>query len=234
MSLILEALRKMEQERKSRRGAGLDIRPEVLRYRAAVKQPQSKPYLLMAIGLVLLTAGIGAGILLKGNHGEEANHPVAMSSPDLPLAPAAPVHTAEQIAPAPAQSEPEVVQPARMAAEPAAQPKSQPSSVSAPVSRQPGTASGSSLPESAGSPRAKPMHQETSGAAQAAIPEIAISGIAWQDERRMRRAVLNGALVGEGAEVAGARIVEIREDRVRMSRGGQIFEVFFSSGFPSR
>jgi len=236
MSLILEALRKMEQERKSRRGAGLDIRPEVLRYRAAVKQPQSKPYLLVAIGLVLLTAGIGAGILLKGNHGEEANHPVALSSPDLPLAPAAPasvpVPTAEQSAPAP--SEPEVVQPARMAAEPASQAKSQPSSALAPVGRKPGAASGSSLPESAGLPQAKPLHQETSDPSQAGIPEISISGIAWQDERRMRRAVLNGALVGEGAEVAGARVVEIRENKVRMSRGGQIFEVFFSSGFPSR
>lgn len=238
MSLILEALRKMEQERKSRRGAGLDIRPEVLRYRAAVKQPQSKPYLLVAIGLVLLTAGIGAGILLKGNHGEEANRPVAMISPELPLAPAAPVPApvppAEQSVPVPAPSGPGVLQPAPMAAEPAAQPKSQPSSASAPVGRKSGTASGYSLSESAVPPQAKPLHQETSGAAQAGIPEISISGIAWQDERRMRRAVLNGTLVGEGAEVAGARVVEIRENKVRMSRGGQIFEVFFSSGFPSR
>ena len=66
------------------------------------------------------------------------------------------------------------------------------------------------------------------------IPEISISGIAYQDERSLRRAVLNGALVGEGAEVAGARVVEIREHKVRMSRGGQLFDVVFSSGLHSR
>jgi general secretion pathway protein B len=35
--------------------------------------------------------------------------------------------------------------------------------------------------------------------------------------------------VGEGAQVAGARVVEIKEDRVRLSRGGQTFEVQLSS-----
>ena len=66
------------------------------------------------------------------------------------------------------------------------------------------------------------------------LPEITVSGIAFQDERNLRRAVLNGSLVGEGAEVAGARVVEIRENKVRMSRGGQLFDVHFSSGFHSR
>ena len=64
--------------------------------------------------------------------------------------------------------------------------------------------------------------------------DITISGIAYQDERRLRRAVLNGALVGEGAEIGGARVVEIKETKVRLSRGGQVFEVPFSSGLQSR
>jgi len=59
---------------------------------------------------------------------------------------------------------------------------------------------------------------------------ITVSGIAWQDERYLRRAVINGALVGEGAEIQGAKVVEIRENRVRFNRGGEIFEVVHSSG----
>jgi general secretion pathway protein B len=62
------------------------------------------------------------------------------------------------------------------------------------------------------------------------LPDISISGIAWQDERTLRRAVLNNALVGEGAEVAGARVVEIRENRVRMMRGGQLFDIVYTAG----
>lgn len=59
---------------------------------------------------------------------------------------------------------------------------------------------------------------------------ITVSGIAWQDERSLRRAVINGILVGEGAEIEGAKIIEIKESRVRFNRGGEIFEVVHSSG----
>lgn len=76
--------------------------------------------------------------------------------------------------------------------------------------------------------------REEAVSASAGGQDITISGIAYQDERRLRRAVLNGALVGEGAEVAGARVVEIKETKVRLSRGGQVFEVHFSSGLQSR
>lgn len=59
---------------------------------------------------------------------------------------------------------------------------------------------------------------------------ITVSGIAWQDERSLRRAVINGLLVGEGAEIHGARIVEIKENRVRFNRDNDIFEVVHASG----
>jgi general secretion pathway protein B len=52
--------------------------------------------------------------------------------------------------------------------------------------------------------------------------DLKVTGIAWQDERSARRAVVNGALIGEGAVASGARVVEIRQDQVRFSRDGQI------------
>lgn len=62
---------------------------------------------------------------------------------------------------------------------------------------------------------------------------IKVSGIAWQDEHSARRAVVNGFLVQEGGNVSGAKIVEIFQDRVRFSQDGSIFEVYLlASGLP--
>lgn len=231
MSLILDALRKMEQERRERRGAAQNLRPEVLRYRTASpgrqKEPGKFPLALVG-GVLLLCAGVGAGFFLKGE-GKSAQS-VASPAPAAPVpvpaaAPAVP-------APAPAQEAPPLVPAAPPApavaapAPPAA--KDAPVAVAAPA---PKAKLKSARVEPA--PQARPQ-QEVAPVAQGAAPDITISGIAYQDERRMRRAVLNGTLVGEGAEVAGARVVEIKETKVKLSRGGQVFEVPFSSGLQSR
>ncbi|HBA89800.1 MAG TPA: hypothetical protein DCZ75_17960 [Geobacter sp.] len=240
MSLILDALRKMEQERKSRRGAAQDLRPSVLHYRPAAQPKQSVKYPLVLMGVVLIGAGIGAGLLLKGNRGEVAPQAiqapasgVAASVPGAPQPPAAPVAAPLSVAappavvPAPAQNPAanvagNLVEPAPVA--PAAVRAAKPARIPAAA---PGTA-----PLDIPLPQAKAQRENVE--VQGTLPDVAISGIAYQDERRLRRAVLNGQLVGEGAEVAGARVVEIRENKVRMSKGGQIFEIPLSSSLTSR
>jgi general secretion pathway protein B len=59
--------------------------------------------------------------------------------------------------------------------------------------------------------------------------DIKLSGIAWQDEHRARRAVVNGFLVQEGATISGAKITEILQDRVRFSQSGSVFELSLSA-----
>jgi len=59
----------------------------------------------------------------------------------------------------------------------------------------------------------------------AAPIDIKLSGIAWQEERRARRAVVNGFLMQEGGLVSGARITDIFQDRVRFSLSGKVFEI---------
>ncbi len=59
--------------------------------------------------------------------------------------------------------------------------------------------------------------------------DFQVTGIAWLEERAARRAVINGALLGEGALVDGAKIVEIRQDQIRFSRDGRTFAVFIAS-----
>jgi len=226
----------MEQDRKNRRGAAVGIRAEVLRYRTAAQPRQVKPYLPVAISLLLLAGGIGTGAYLLGKRDvvlSQATRPTAalpsVAAPAIPAVPSvAPAATSHSGGAFPA---PEL-----------ATPTGQPVSVSAPV--QPSASKPAGKPaaaaakpgryEAAAKPQAKAPRREGTENLQGAMPDIAISGIAFQDERSLRRAVLNGALVGEGAEVAGARVVEIKENKVRMSRGGEVFDIVFSSGFQSR
>jgi hypothetical protein len=66
----------------------------------------------------------------------------------------------------------------------------------------------------------------------AAPTDIKLSGIAWQDERSARRAVVNGFLFKEGAVVSGAKITEIRADKVRFKSDAGPFEVKLDAALP--
>ena len=63
--------------------------------------------------------------------------------------------------------------------------------------------------------------------------DIKLSGIAWQDERSARRAVINGFLLKEGAVVSGAKITDIQADRVRFSSSAGLFEIKLDAVLPA-
>jgi len=210
MSLILDALRKMEQDRKTRRQTGQDIRPEVLSYRGRPRHENQRTLVPLLVAALLIVAGISTGLLLSRDRSipetsrdehvlPTVNAPVTVQPPP----PAAPLATAP---PAVVQAPPPPVRTETAALQP-------------PVSPTP--------PIPAALPVAAP-------AEPASIPAITVSGIAWQDERQLRRAVINGMLVAEGADVAGATVVEIKENRVRFSRGGRLFEIAHSSALTGR
>jgi general secretion pathway protein B len=243
MSLILDALRKMEQDRKGKSGPAAVLRPDVLRYRArTAKRRRTTRYPLFFAGVVVLAAGIAAGMFALGRHNRvpvtvgpsAVTTSVADSTPVLVPAPATlpPAATATATAPpapAPPQAKPvtESANTVVAAPSPAATEVLQ---VDAETAKEP-------KPAKAKRPRlpqTKPEHRDATESVQPPPQDIVISGIAWQEERNLRRAVLNGTLVAEGASVAGARVVEIKEDRVRLSRAGQSFEIPFSSALSSR
>jgi general secretion pathway protein B len=271
MSLILDALRKMEQDRKSREAAAQQMRSQVLRYRAPVAPQQGKPYLLLTVGALLVLTGIGAGILLKGHLQPPQSEIAAGAAPTLaptsapPALSAVPPVTvaAAQAVPAPgavsppaAAAPPTIAVPVTPAAPSAAIPVSSAKKLKghpAVAPPAPTIATAVTSPDAGAHPSTQPQSSKRSRRAaakngggapvpaqataarsevvQGAAPDISVSGIAWQDERHLRRAVLNGTLIGEGGEVAGARVVEIKENRVRLSRGGQLFDVPLTSGF---
>jgi len=59
--------------------------------------------------------------------------------------------------------------------------------------------------------------------------DIKVAGIAWQEEPALRRVVVNGFLLKEGATVSGAKILEIHKDRVRFSSPAGIFDAILNN-----
>jgi general secretion pathway protein B len=58
-----------------------------------------------------------------------------------------------------------------------------------------------------------------------ALPELKVSGIAWQGKGESSFAVVNGRAVLQGATVDGFKVLEIHQDVVKFSNGQKTFEV---------
>jgi general secretion pathway protein B len=194
MSLILDALRKIELERKSKRQSSQEIRREVLNYRGITPAAAKSRTVVITAALLLAFAAVACFFYLK--RPEPPRIEPALQRETLKQEPA-PVTQLQPVQPQP--PEPPVQK----------QFQREVNSSATPVTKATNTDT---------------VKQKNGDEG------ITVSGIAWQDERSMRRAVINGFLVGEGAEIQGAKIIEIKESRVRFSRGGEVFEVVHTSG----
>lgn len=63
--------------------------------------------------------------------------------------------------------------------------------------------------------------------------DLKLSGIAWQDERSARRAVINGFLLKEGAVISGAKVSEILADKVRFISPAGVFDIRLDGVLPA-
>lgn len=220
MSHILDALKKLQEEKTTLLKQSA-ITGGILLDAGAPRRRQTKRYLLVGIAAAVVLIGVVAFWSIQRTNPQPQ--------------PKTPVSEQQQIAlpqPAPVVTPPPVAAPQPLQTTPAAPPVVQPTAPTAqdqsatiedeedrPSRRvrqatAPAVAAPSMLPPS-------PAATVTVG-----TPEgIKLSGIAWHDNRRMRRAVVNDLLVGEGAEVAGARIVEIRTHLVKIEKNGMLFEV---------
>ncbi|NVO00443.1 MAG: hypothetical protein HXX17_14070 [Geobacteraceae bacterium] len=203
MSLILDALRKMEQERRARRQDSAALRTEVLNYRgnsSDVKRSRVLPYSAMAL---ILIAAVGGWYFFMPKKDASAQKNISVVQVRQPVSePAA-------MPPIPAPVTPHGVPPVAVPDIPSVKGVSKVVSPASTITR---------------------MQTQAAVAQKNGDNGITLSGIAWQEERHLRRAVINGFLMEEGGEVQGAKIVEIRENRVRFSKGGEFFEVIHSSG----
>jgi general secretion pathway protein B len=100
------------------------------------------------------------------------------------------------------------------------------------VSRTPDVPSevGPAIAASAEGPANSPTPQRTANPSPAKTAagrrtRLVVSGIAYQEDRKGRFAVVNDRPMGEGEEIDGAVVTAILEDRVRFFREGETFEI---------
>jgi len=248
MSYILDALKKLEHEksRKSRRDGMISISGSLFENeRQRPSGPAGWKIALAVTVAVLLTFGATWLFLRPGKDRvtllPRLAVPVSPAPPASTL-PAVPTVTAETapVTPVPAVVPVQQIQ----TAVPPVPVKSAPIRPPAPPSKperktvQAGTAGvdADEYPVQKRPPRTieRKVQALSADLSMPAPADIKLSGIAWQEERRARRAVVNGFLMQEGGVVSGARITDIYQDRVRFSLSGKIFEIpLISSTVPA-
>jgi general secretion pathway protein B len=239
MSYILDALKKLEHEktRKSRGDGMINISGALFENERPRPSGTAGRKIALAVTVAVLMTFGATWLFLQSGKGR--GNPSPRSATTAPQAPPAPPVTVVTT-PAPPVAAPVVpVQQTLPAAPPApaqVTPVRQPARPSKPQNNtvQAVTAAGDTDAEPAMQEprtRTKERKGQTVPADQAvtAPADVKLSGIAWQEERRARRAVVNGFLMQEGGVVSGARITDIYQDRVRFSLSGKIFEIPLTS-----
>jgi hypothetical protein len=72
---------------------------------------------------------------------------------------------------------------------------------------------------------AKTTTQSAVSESESATPSLRLSGIVWSEAPSERYAVINGAIISEGALIQGVKVEEIFPNRVRLSHKGRSFEI---------
>lgn len=246
MSYILDALKKMEHEkvRKARPGGMATISGELFREERP-RPARGGAWKIIAVAVVTACAAMAATwFYLKPGKAPQKTaqrSPLAAApaAPAIPAPPAIPPVPAAPTTPAlPAPAGPTVpTSPTSQTTPPPAAPvrPAAPAAAAAPVSSAPPAPAARKADNLGREPKKQPAPSEQRPVPATIDPpaDIKVSGIAWQEERSARRAVVNGFLMKEGGVVAGARIVEISRDRVRFASPSGEFEAsMVASGIP--
>ena len=221
MSVILDALRKLDREKSTRRSGAANIAVEILRPDLPHPGKRIPRYVAIAFLTAVATAAITYGVMVKGGFLSKSSPPVAMNPP-------APN---QEVALVPLPSEP--VRGARDEIKPVLP------EIRAPVKSKKPAASlvenksdenkmnqKAVLKEEDVAPeRPKiPADRSPKGSAMTS-PLLNISAIVWYEEPSERFAMINGLIVTEGAVVEGMKVEEIYPDRVRFLHNGQHLEI---------
>lgn len=202
MSLILDALKKMEQNKARRQPRSMELGPAILQERTPVRTSRWLTPVLIVCAVIMTAAAMY--LFMPPRPGNSSKHTVEQNTVEQ--------NTVARAVPAPASTVPATSlasrpEPAESAAAP------HPAAPTSPVTAPPTVVA--SPPPVAAAP-----------------PQLVINGIAWQEERSGRRAVVNGLLVAEGDTVAGARVSQIQPDKVIFKTGdGQRLEILHSTPY---
>lgn len=212
MSYILDALKKIEHEKitKSNANGRVSISGDLFKERTT---PDTRLRVWKIASLILvasLVTSAGTWIVMGGNSKKNAIVATPSTEPSSPPLAQPDASRATSI-------------PVKSHSAPAA---------SAPSSGTPET-SKTVEKRSNNETKDKFIHLTQVPLAVPAPDDIKLSGIAWQDDRSARRAVINGYLLKEGAVVSGARITDIQADRVYFASAAGRFEVKLDAVLPA-
>jgi general secretion pathway protein B len=228
MSLILDALRKSEAER--RRGQAPDLFAPVATRIAPTAKP-SLALLVIAIAAIIIATAISfwptqpeSKKITRDADDTTENSTVAVVTPAPTPAPMPPRVSAAPPKPLPSAS---ATKPSAATPPPAALPEPtavQPSNDAALISSEP-TVATTDVPDSnpADSEIALPTLATLDSATRAKVPPLKLSMHVWNEDATRRFAIIDGQRLLEGGRLAGVVVVAIRHDGVVLDIDGQQF-----------
>lgn len=219
MSLILDALRKSEAER--RRGKAPDLFAPVAANQAPADRPRTA-WLLIAIVVVALLAAIAfwptSPVAEKIAAGAASTMTTPASDPSVPTAipmaaPAPTTATLPSVAQTPSMPPmPEATPEAMPALPPKPEPLTAPPIAELPIAPEP-TPIAADDGAATGEP-ALPGLADLDSATRTALPPLRLSMHVWNADAALRFAIIDGQRLGEGARLGSAVVVAIRRDGV--------------------
>jgi general secretion pathway protein B len=227
MSVILDALKKLDRERSSRQSGPADIAAEILK--PDLPRPGTKIPLYAAVAFftAVATVGITYSVMVKRSSPAKSSAPVAMSSP-APQQPADAVLLSREPVPEP----PDELSPVPPKVQVPLKTKEPPASLTEDKSEKKKTNQNviskevKKLKETESTPRETKISPEQVPAGPAATPpSLNISAIVWYEEPARRFAMINGTIATEGSVIEGMKVEEIYPTRVRFLHNGQHFEI---------
>jgi len=221
MSVILDALKKLDREKSSRRSGTANIAVEILR--PDLRRPGKRVPLYVAIAFLtaIATAAITYRVMVKGGSPSKSSPPLAMNPP-APNQVAAPVilpsepvrNARDEIIPVPPKIQTPVK--SKKPAAPLVESKGDETKVKQNVILK----EADIAPEKAKIPLEPPPREPAT-----TFPSLNISAIVWYEEPSKRFAMINGLIATEGSIVEGMKVEEIYPDRVRFLHRNQHLEI---------
>ena len=221
MSVILDALKKLDREKSSCRSGTSNIAIEILRPDLPRPGKRIPRYVAIAFLASIATAAITYRVMLKGGFLSKSPPPAAVNPSALN----------QQVAPVPIPSEP--ARDTRDEISPV------PPKIQSPVKSKKHAASlvenkgdekkinrNVSLKEADTAPEKTNLPSEHAPNGSAApSPSLNISAIVWYEEPSKRFAMINGLIATEGSVIDGMKVEEIYPNRVRFLHNGQHLEI---------
>jgi general secretion pathway protein B len=246
MSVILDALRKLDRERSSRRSAAANIAVEILR--PDLPRPGKKfPLYVAAVSLTAIAAVVITyavmlkfGFLPKSSPPEQksppvSTQPIATAPPDSSLLSRSSPPGSTNL-PAPTQQRAPVPLDSGFPSKSSPPAPTKPALPSqqvapAPLPREPARDARDEItripPKIQAPAESKPskIGAPPSNGSATTLPSLKLSAIVWYEEPSKRFVMVNGVIANEGSVVEGVKVEKIYPDRVRFSHNGRPFEI---------